>query len=109
MECIFCQIVKKNIPAEIFYEDDKIIAFSDIRPIALIHILIIPKTHIKSVTDISEDDTLLMGKLIFTAKIIAERNDIAKKGYKLLFRVGKEGGQEVQHIHLHLLGGKAPK
>lgn len=105
MSCIFCQIIKKEIPAVIIYEDDEIIAFNDIRPIAPVHILIIPKEHIESVNDLEDKDTELIGKMIILAKKIAINLDIAPNGYKLLFRVGEWGGQEVPHIHLHLIGG----
>lgn len=104
-DCIFCKIAEKTVPADIVYEDDDVIAFRDAHPIAPVHILVIPKKHIVSIADIAEEDTLLMGKLIATAKKIAEDLKISGKGYKLLFRVGEHGGQEVGHIHLHLLGG----
>lgn len=103
--CVFCKIARKEIPADIVYEDDDVIAFRDAHPIAPVHVLVIPKKHIASIADISAEDTLLMGKLIATAKKIAEDLQISEKGYKLLFRVGEHGGQEVGHIHLHLLGG----
>ena len=103
--CIFCKIIKKELPATIVYEDSDVLAFKDVRPLAPIHILIVPKKHIKSVTDLDSDDTLLMGKLILVAKKIANDFDISPNGYKLLFRVGEWGGQEVPHIHLHLIGG----
>jgi len=103
--CIFCKIAQKEVPADIVYEDGDIIAFRDAHPIAPVHILVIPKKHIASVADISGKDTLLMGKLIMTAKKIAEDLKISRDGYKLLFRVGEHGGQEVGHIHLHLIGG----
>jgi len=103
--CLFCKIISKKIPAEIIYEDNEIIAFKDVHPLAPIHILIIPKRHITSVIDLTEGDTELMGKIILTAKKIADRLGISKDGYKLLFRVGNYGGQEIDHIHLHLLGG----
>jgi len=105
MPCVFCKIVRKEIPADIVYENDDVLAFRDAHPIAPVHILVIPKKHIASVTDISEGDTALMGKLIVAAKKIASDLNISKKGYKLLIRVGEHGGQEVQHIHLHLIGG----
>jgi len=105
MSCIFCKIIDKKIPADIVYEDADILAFRDAHPIAPVHILVIPKKHIASVADISEKDTLLMGKLVATAKKIAEDLKISENGYKLLFRVGEHGGQEVGHIHLHLIGG----
>ncbi len=105
MVCLFCKILKKEIPANVVYEDDIIIAFKDIKPIAPIHILIIPKKHINSLADIKIEDVDLIGKLMLTAKKIAEDFNIAQKGYKLVMRVGKDGGQEIDHIHLHLLGG----
>ena len=103
--CLFCKILNKEIPANVVYEDDTIIAFKDIKPIAPIHILIIPKKHISSLADLKIEDVDLMGELMLTAKKIAEDLNIAQKGYKLIMRVGKDGGQEIGHIHLHLLGG----
>lgn len=105
MNCIFCKIVAREIPAEIVYEDEEIISFKDVKPIAPIHILTIPKKHIESINDLKDGDIELAGKIILVAKKIAEDFDISGKGYKLLFRVGKWGGQEVPHIHLHLIGG----
>ena len=105
MSCLFCKIIKKEIPADIVFDDETVIAFKDIKPIAPVHVVIIPKKHIKSVADANDNDVLLMGKLIMAAKKIAEDLEISNKGYKLLIRVGKGGGQEVDHIHLHLLGG----
>jgi len=105
MRCIFCEIAKKEITAEILYEDNDILAFKDIHPIAPVHIVIIPKRHIESVNELSDKDFFLAGKMIIVAKEIAEKTGIKARGYKLLFRVGRDGGQEVGHIHLHLLGG----
>ena len=104
-ECIFCKIMAKEIPAEIVYEDESVLAFRDVRPLAPAHILIIPKRHIESIADISKEDEALMGHMVYVAKSIAEDLQISSKGYKLLFRVGADGGQEVPHIHLHLIGG----
>lgn len=104
-DCIFCKIIKKEIPAKIVFEDEDIIAFNDANPIAPIHVLIIPKKHIVSVVEIKQEDTMLMGRLTMVAKKIADDLEISEKGYKLLMRVGREGGQEVNHVHLHLLGG----
>ena len=103
--CIFCQIIAKKIPAEIVFEDEDILAFKDASPIAPVHILIIPRRHIESVTDLEEADDLLIGKMVGRAKKLAEEVDISRDGYRLLFRVGSYGGQEVPHIHLHLIGG----
>ncbi|MCX6765632.1 MAG: histidine triad nucleotide-binding protein [Candidatus Moranbacteria bacterium] len=105
MDCIFCKIVAKEISAEIVYENNDVLAFKDIHPIAPVHILIIPKKHIASTNDLEENDKELIGKLIITARNIARQTGIAGKGYKLLFRTGKDGGQEVPHVHLHLIGG----
>ena len=106
MSCVFCKIIKKEVPAEIVFEDEDVIAFKDIKPIAPVHIVIISKKHIVSIVDIKEEDEVLMGKLIMTAKKIADDLKIFKKGYRLLIRVGRGGGQEIDHIHLHLLSGK---
>jgi histidine triad (HIT) family protein len=105
MDCLFCKIIKGEIPAEIIWQDNEIFAFKDIHPLAPIHILIIPKKHISSIAELQDSDEKLMGKMIMAAKMLAEKQGIAKNGYKLLFRVGFHGGQEVPHIHLHLLGG----
>ncbi len=104
-DCIFCQIVAKKIPAEIIFENEDILVFKDVQPLAPIHLLIIPKRHIESINDLKEEDTYLVGEMIMVGKKIAQDLKISDKGYKLLFRVGKDGGQEVPHIHLHLIGG----
>lgn len=103
--CIFCKIINKEIPSEFLYEDNEVVAFRDIHPIAPVHVLVIPKKHIESVADVAEADEKLMGRLILAAKKIASDLKIARDGYKLLIRVGEHGGQEVGHVHLHLLGG----
>ncbi len=105
MTCVFCKIIKKEIPAEVVFEDEDVIAFKDIKPIAPVHVVIIPKKHIISVVDLEKEDEALMGKLIMTAKKIADDLKISEKGYKLLIRVGRGGGQEIDHIHLHLISG----
>ncbi|MDD3498266.1 MAG: histidine triad nucleotide-binding protein [Candidatus Moranbacteria bacterium] len=104
-DCLFCKIINKEIPADIIYEDDEVLAFNDIHPLAPMHVLIIPKKHIGSINDLQEDDSELVGKMILIAKKLAKDKGIDKDGYKLLFRTGKHGGQEVPHIHLHLIGG----
>jgi histidine triad (HIT) family protein len=105
MECIFCKIIKKEISAGVVYEDEDILAFKDVRPLAPVHILIIPKRHIESMNDLGEKDVELAGRMVLVAKKIAIDFDISPKGYKLLTRVGEWGGQEVSHLHMHLLGG----
>jgi len=102
--CLFCKIINKELPSDIVYEDDKIIVFKDIRPKAPIHLLILPKKHIPSVDHLEIPDRDLMGELILTAKVIAEKNNL--KGYKLMINVGRDGGQIIDHLHLHLLSGK---
>jgi len=104
-DCLFCKIINREIPTDIIYEDNDILAFNDIHPIAPVHILIIPKKHIASIIDVTKEDAELLGKIILTAKEIADKVGISENGYKLLFRVGRHGGQEVEHIHLHLIGG----
>ena len=105
MACIFCQIINKEAPAKIVYEDEKIIAFKDIHPVAPVHILVVPKRHIDSVEDLKEEDRELAGGLILVAKKVARQFSINKSGYKLVFNVGRGGGQIIDHIHLHLIGG----
>ncbi len=101
--CIFCKIINKEIPAEILFEDENLIVLQDIKPSAPIHHLIIPKEHIRSIMDLEEKDREVISKLIFTAKADAEKMRL--EGYKLTFNVGREGGQVIDHLHLHLLGG----
>jgi histidine triad (HIT) family protein len=103
--CVFCKIISKEIKADIVYEDSDILAFKDIHPLAPVHVLVIPKRHIESVNSLKKSDTELVGKMIIIAKELAEKAGIAKSGYKLLLRVGRDGGQEVPHMHMHLLGG----
>jgi len=105
MSCIFCKIINKEIPTEFLYEDDLVVAFRDIHPLAPVHVLVIPKKHIASITEIGDGDEQLLGRLVLAAKKVAENLHISEKGYKLLIRVGEHGGQEVEHIHLHLIGG----
>ncbi|HAR99515.1 MAG: HIT-like protein [Candidatus Moranbacteria bacterium GW2011_GWC2_37_73] len=105
-DCIFCKIVEKKVDAKIVFENKEIIAFKDIHPLAPVHILIIPKKHIASINEVNDPaDVELLGKMIVTARDIAKELNIAEDGYKLLFRTGKHGGQEMDHIHLHLIGG----
>lgn len=102
--CIFCKIIQKKLPSEIIFENDSLIVITDINPKAPKHFLIIPKEHLDSVNDLTEGNNDLMAKMILTAKDIAERQGI-EKGYKLVFNVGRQGGQVIFHLHLHLLGG----
>lgn len=106
MDCLFCKIINREIPATIHFEDDQMIAFNDINPKAPVHILIVPKKHICTLNDVSDNDIELVGKLVKTASNLADKFDIAQSGYRTTFNCNADGGQEVYHIHLHLLGGK---
>lgn len=101
--CVFCKIVKGEIPSTKVYEDDKVLAFKDIEPIAPIHILVIPKVHIKSLMELEEDELLVhIHKVI---KQIVKEQGIDEKGFRVLTNVGEDGGQAVKHLHFHILGG----
>ncbi|MDQ2085673.1 histidine triad nucleotide-binding protein [Herbivorax sp. ANBcel31] len=104
-DCIFCKIIKKEIPSTIYYENDKIIAIKDINPAAPVHVLIIPKKHIENVKDIDKDNGQLLIDIHLAANKVAEELDISQKGYRLITNVGKGAGQTVPHLHYHLLGG----
>ncbi len=106
MDCIFCQIVAGKIPSEILYRDEEVIAFRDINPVAPTHLLIIPKKHIPSVTHLSQADLPLVGHMVDVANQLAKGEGIAEDGYRLVINCGKDSGQEVPHLHLHLLGGQ---
>src|SRR3989344_4641687 len=102
-DCIFCKIVKKEVPAEMLQETSEAVIFKDIKPSAPVHYLVVSKKHIPSIKDVKHEDEALMGHLIHMAKEAAEKLNLP--GYKLVFNVGREGGQVVDHIHLHILGG----
>lgn len=106
MACLFCQIIKKEVPAGIVYEDEKFLAIKDIKPEAPVHYLAIPKKHITSVNELAEEDREMIGELFLTAKKIAREAGLAEKGYRLTFNTGPDAGQTVAHLHLHILGGK---
>ena len=105
MDCLFCQIVAKKIKADIVLENETVLAFRDIHPLAPVHVLIIPKKHIESMNDVMVEDKNILGDMFLAAVKLAKDLGIAEKGYKLLIRTGQHGGQEVPHIHLHLIGG----
>lgn len=104
--CLFCKIAEHKLPSNIEKESETIIAFRDINPKAPVHILIIPKKHLASLNEVSEDDRTLLGDMLLMAKEIAEKNGLKDRGYRLILNTGKDGGQLVGHLHLHLLGGK---
>jgi histidine triad (HIT) family protein len=105
-ECIFCRIVAGEIPADIVYQDEDFLAFRDIMPKAPTHLLIVPKTHIASVAELTDVQQKLAGCLIIIARNLAKKEGMARKGYRLVINSGPEGGQVVPHLHLHLLGGR---
>lgn len=107
-ECIFCKIVKGDIPASKCYEDEDILAFEDINPVAPVHIIIIPKKHITDVLDI-ENNNDIMNKIIIAIKQIANEKGIVDSGFRIVTNYGSDGGQEVPHLHFHLLGGRKLK
>lgn len=107
MNCIFCKIAKGEMASDVIYEDKEVKVFKDIHPKAPVHLLIIPKEHIQSIAHLEADHNDVISKLIYTAKKVAEESGLA--GYKLVFNVGREGGQVVDHLHLHLLGGWSSK
>ena len=107
MNCIFCKIANKEIPKEFAYESEDILAFKDIRPSAPVHYLLIPKEHIQSIAHLEGNHRDILAALIYAAKDLAEKHGL--KGYKLVFNVGREGGQVIDHLHLHLLGGWSKK
>ncbi|MBT3318678.1 MAG: histidine triad nucleotide-binding protein [Clostridia bacterium] len=104
-DCLFCKIVAGKIPSNKVYEDEKVIAFTDINPQAPVHILIIPKKHIASVADTSELDMDIYARIMSVGKRLAEEFGL-KGGYRLVTNIGKDGGQAVDHLHFHLLGGR---
>ncbi len=107
-KCVFCDIVAGKIPATILYQDDKAIAFRDIHPQAPTHFLVIPNQHVPSMAELSSEHKDLATHLIFVAHEVAKREGLAtvEKGYRLVINYGREGGQEVPHVHLHIIGGR---
>lgn len=106
MDCLFCKIVAGDIPADIVYQDDDLLAFRDVSPQAPTHILIIPKQHIETTNDLDETTAPLIGQMYLVAKQIAKDEGLADDGYRLVMNCNRNGGQSVYHIHLHLLGGR---
>jgi histidine triad (HIT) family protein len=103
--CIFCRIIRGEAPADFLYRDEYVVAFKDIRPRAPIHNLIIPQKHIRSVNELTEQDKDIVASMIFTGKFLAKQLGIHRAGYKLLLNVEAGGGQDIFHIHMHLMAG----
>ena len=106
-DCIFCKIAQGTIPSEIAYEDDELIAFKDIQPLAPVHLVIIPKIHLRSLNDVQPENEGLIGHLFGVIKRLAEEFGVAESGYRVVTNTGTDGGQVVGHLHFHLIGGQA--
>ena len=105
-ECIFCKLINKEIPAKVVYEDDRILAFDDINPQAPVHVLLIPKEHFVSLNDIPEEKEDLLGHILSKARQVASDKGIKESGYRIVLNTGRDSGQDVFHIHFHVLGGR---
>ena len=105
-DCLFCKMVAGEIEPHMVYENDHVLAFRDIKPRAPVHVLIIPKKHIPTLNDLAADDTQVAGEILQAAKVVAQREGILESGYRTVFNCGEDAGQDVYHIHLHLLGGR---
>jgi len=106
MDCIFCKIVAGEIPSDTVYQDEEVIAFRDINPVAPTHLLIIPKKHIPSLAHLPDAETPLIGHMAKIANQLAKREGVSESGYRLVISCGEQGGQLVPHLHMHLLGGR---
>ncbi|HDH97175.1 MAG TPA: histidine triad nucleotide-binding protein [Proteobacteria bacterium] len=105
-ECIFCKIASGEVPSEKLYEDDDLFVIRDINPLAPVHLLVIPKKHIPTLLDLTDEDMPLMEKIVKVAREMAKKEGVAERGFKFVINVNEEGGQRVFHLHCHILGGK---
>jgi histidine triad (HIT) family protein len=106
MSCIFCRIARREVESTVVYEDDRVIAFDDVAPQAKVHVLVCPKEHVTSLAHLRDDQEPLAASLLLAVRRVAERKQIANSGYRLISNVGEHGGQEVLHLHLHVVGGQ---
>jgi histidine triad (HIT) family protein len=106
-DCLFCRIARKEIPASVVYEDERLLVINDINPQAPLHALVIPKRHIATLNDVSAEDAALVGEIIRTAAAIARERGYAERGFRTVFNTNADAGQTVFHIHLHVLAGRA--
>ncbi|MDM8551090.1 histidine triad nucleotide-binding protein [Desulfobacterales bacterium HSG2] len=104
-DCLFCKIANKDVPTDFLYENDRLVVFRDINPHAPVHILIVPKKHIRSINNLTEADNEIVSELIMVGKEMAKKESVSESGYKLFFNVERGGGQVIFHLHLHLIGG----
>ncbi len=106
MDCIFCKIAAHEVDSNILYEDDQVVAFRDLKPLAPVHLLIVPKRHIETVADLTEQDKPLMGHMVTVANQLARDKGVIERGYRLIVNCGPQAGQVVGHLHMHLLAGR---
>lgn len=105
--CLFCEIVRREVSAEVILEDDDVLAFKDVRPVAPSHALVIPKKHMTSIHEAGAEDGALLGRMMLTAQEVAEKLGLGASGYRLVVNTGRDAGQSVFHLHVHVLGGRA--
>jgi len=105
-DCLFCRIVRKEIPAKILFENERVLAFEDIRPKAPVHVLIIPKDHFASLNEAPDGTETLLGEILLRAREIAREKGIGESGYRIVLNTAQDSGQEIFHIHFHILGGR---
>ncbi|MBI3956514.1 MAG: histidine triad nucleotide-binding protein [Candidatus Kerfeldbacteria bacterium] len=106
MDCLFCDIAKKRQASDMVFEDSELVAIRDINPKARVHLLIVPKRHLPSLAAATADDSQLLGRLLYRATLLAEQEGVDQSGYKVVINTGRHGGQVVDHLHIHLLGGE---
>ena len=105
-DCVFCNIINKTLDSEVLFENDSVIVIRDILPKAPVHLLVIPNKHVLGINKMEPFDQALIGEMVLVARNMAQQNGIGESGYKILFNNGRDGGQVIDHLHLHLLGGK---
>jgi histidine triad (HIT) family protein len=105
--CLFCKIVSREVPSDIVFETDEVLAFRDVRPVAPVHALVIPKRHLTSLHDAAAGDAALLGQMLIVAREVAEKLGLGASGYRVVLNTGRDGGQSVFHLHVHVLGGRA--
>jgi len=107
MDCIFCKIAAGEVPSDVVYRDEQLVAFRDINPQAPVHILVVPVAHVTYLSEFTDEQASLLGRMVLVANQLARREGIVEKGYRVVINCGQQGGQLVPHVHLHLLGGRS--